>query len=230
MNNTMMIKGAVFDMDGTLINSLMFWDYFWNKFGIRYLSKEGFRPEERVDIAVRTMIIENTAKFIKSEYSLDADENEIREFIGSGLESFYRTVVTVKEGVFEFLDHLKKEGISMCVASATDMKYVRVALDVLGLAPYFQAVMSCADIGVGKDVPDIYLMARDALGFSENEICVYEDSFVAIETAIAAGFRTVGIYDRYNYNQERLKASSDIYIGIDDKISDLIEKTKLLGE
>jgi beta-phosphoglucomutase-like phosphatase (HAD superfamily) len=110
------------------------------------------------------------------------------------------------------------------------MKYVRVALDVLGLAPYFQTVMSCADIGVGKDVPDIYLMARDALGFSENEICVYEDSFVAIETARAAGFRTVGIYDRYNYNQERLRASSDIYIGIDDKISDLIEKTKLLGE
>ena len=83
MNNTMMIKGAVFDMDGTLVNSLMFWDYFWNKFGIKYLSKEGFKPEERVDIAVRTMIIENTAKFIKNEYSLDADENEIREFIGS---------------------------------------------------------------------------------------------------------------------------------------------------
>jgi hypothetical protein len=125
------------------------------------------------------MIIKNTAKFIKNEYSLSVPETEIYEFIGSEIENFYRSVVTVKDGVFEFLDHLKKEGISMCVASATDMKYVRVALEVLGLAPYFPIVMSCADINVGKDVPDIYLMARDALGFSEDEIIDdYMTSFI----------------------------------------------------
>ncbi len=230
MQIKMRIKGAIFDMDGTLINSLTFWEFMWDKIGRRYLNTEGFKPEERIDIAVRTMIIKNTAKFIKSEYSLSAPETEIYEFIGSEIENFYRSVVTVKDGVFEFLDHLKKEGISMCVASATDMKYVRVALEVLGLAPYFPIVMSCADINVGKDVPDIYLMARDALGFSEDEICVYEDSYVAIETARAAGFKTVGIYDKYNYGQERLEASSLIYIGKDDKISDLIEKTQFWSE
>ena len=194
----------------------------WDKIGRRYLNTEGFKPEERVDIAVRTMIIKNTAKFIKSEYSLSAPETEIYDFIGSEIENFYKSAVTVKDGVFEFLDHLKKEGISMCVASATDMKYVRVALEVLGLAPYFPIVMSCADINVGKDVPDIYLMARDALGFSEDEICVYEDSYVAIETAKKAGFKTVGIYDKNNYGQEEMKKISTEYIGEGETLLKLI--------
>ena len=72
--------------------------------------------------------------------------------------------------------------------------------------------MSCADIGAGKDKPDIYIAAKNALGLTAEDICVFEDSYVALETAKNAGFKTVGIFDKNNYGQDRLKAASLIYI------------------
>ena len=82
--------------------------------------------------------------------------------------------------------------------------------------------MSCADLGVGKDQPDIYIKAGEALGFDPSDICVFEDSYVAIETARAIGYKTVGLFDRYNFDQERLKRSSDIYMGDPTDLSALI--------
>ena len=100
----------------------------------------------------------------------------------------------------------------MCVASATDKKYLPIALDACGLTSYFDTVLSCAELGVGKDKPDIYLAALAALGTNASETCVFEDSFVALETAKKAGFHTVGIYDENNFGQERLCQASDLYL------------------
>ena len=77
---------------------------------------------------------------------------------------------------------------------------------------------------MGKDKPDIYLLAQNELGLDISDICVFEDSYVAIETAGKAGFKTVGIYDKFNYGQDRLEASSDIYISESDSIAALVKQ------
>ena len=211
-------------MDGTLINSLTFWNVYWKKIGERFFGTPDFKPEESVDCAVRTKFFREAQAYIKNFYHLDISDEELAEFSAQGVLDFYRTEVTVKEGVFELLEHLKKEGIKLCIASATEKNMVMFALSHLGLAPYFDTVFSCADIGKSKDVPDIYLLARDALGEKESDLCVFEDSFVAIETARKAGFLTVGIYDENNFNQERLAASSDFYIGQGRSLAELVDK------
>jgi beta-phosphoglucomutase-like phosphatase (HAD superfamily) len=83
-------------------------------------------------------------------------------------------------------------------------------------------MLSCVDLGVGKDRPDIYLESAKRLGLEVGEICVFEDSYVALETAKAAGFQTVGIFDENNFRQDRLEAASDIYIAKGADIGDLI--------
>ena len=220
----MNIKGAIFDMDGTLINSLTFWSAYWRKFGEQFFKTPNFKPEESVDCAVRTKIFREAQAYIKNFYQLDVPDEEFSKFSEQGVLDFYRTEVTVKEGVFELLDHFKKEGIKLCIASATEKHVIMFALTHLGLAPYFDTVLSCADIGKSKDSPDIYLLARDALGEKESDLCVFEDSFVAIETARKAGFLTAGIYDENNFNQERLAASSDVYIGQGHSMAELVDK------
>jgi len=102
------------------------------------------------------------------------------------------------------------------------MQYVRIALEKLDLNKYFAAVMSCADIGKGKDKPDIYINAADALGFENGEICVFEDSYVALETAKSIGLKTIGIYDKYNFGQDRLENASMIYLGENRSLAELI--------
>ena len=218
----MTIKGAIFDMDGTLVNSLFYWEIFWKSLGKKYLGKENFAASEDLDKKVRTMTLADAMVCIQEECGISASVEELLDFAYADFARFYREDANVKEGAFEFLDYLKARGIPMCVASATDLKYVKIALEAHGLAPYFDFVISCADIGIGKDQPDIYLLAKEKLGFEAKDLCVFEDSYVALETAKKAGFQTVGIFDRYNFEQERLVAASDIYLGEHHTMEELI--------
>lgn len=218
----MKIKGAIFDMDGTLVDSLSFWDILWGKIGEKYLGRTGFKPSEEIDKNVRTMIFSKAMSYVKDVCGIDASEDELVEFGTSSLADHYRETVGLKEGARELLEDFSKRGIKMCLATATDMQYVRIALEKLDLNKYFTAVMSCADIGKGKDKPDIYLNAVDALGFERDETCVFEDSYVALETAKAIGLKTVGIYDKYNFGQDRLEKASIIYLGENRSLEELI--------
>lgn len=209
----MKIRGAIFDMDGTLIDSLMFWGCLWKKIGETYFGDPAFTPDEAVDRAVRTMIYTDAMRHVRTACGIDADEAEFLAFARSGLESFYRDTATVKPGAAALLSHLKAQGVTLCLASATALKEVRYALTVHGLMDSFTSVLSCADIGAGKDKPDIYLAAMAGMGYAPEEICVFEDSFVALETAKSIGMHTVGIFDRYNFGQDRLAAASEIYLG-----------------
>ncbi len=220
----MKIKSAIFDMDGTLVDSLMFWDIFWQDIGRNYLKQENFKPDEEVDKKIRTMIFSDAMSYIKKYYEIPLDEEKFLAESEKNIENFYITTVKGKEGARELLDYLKSKKIKMCVASATDMKYIEIALESCGLRDYFDTVLSCADIGVGKDQPDIYLKAMKKLGDSAEEICVFEDSYVALETAKKIGFQTVGIYDKYNYEQDRLKKASSIYLHQGQTLRELVEK------
>lgn len=218
----MKIKGAIFDMDGTLVDSLFFWPYFWELLGKTYLNIEGFTPDEEVDKNIRTMIYADTIKYIKDYYRIDADDEALMTFATSGLANFYTQKAVVKEGAVALLEHLKRQSLRLCLASATDLPYVKLALAHFDLMKYFDCVLSCSEIGMGKDRPDIYLLAAEKLGCAPSELCVFEDSFVALETARAAGFQTVGLFDRYSFNQDRLRAASDIYMDETQTLSDLI--------
>lgn len=208
----MQIKAAIFDMDGTLIDSLSYWESFWKSFGKKILGQDDFECDKDFDKRLRTMIFKNVLKELRSFYHLTCSEEELANFSSRNLAEFYRNEATVKEGVKEFLEHLKKSGIRMCVASATEKKYILEALDYHGLLPYFEAVLSCDDIGKGKDQPDIYLLSLEALGVEAKDACVFEDSYVALESAASVGCQTVGIFDPNNYGQDRLKAASNIYL------------------
>ena len=224
MIEKMKIKGAIFDMDGTLVDSLMFWEGFWRAFGKKYKGCDDYVPPKYIDSRVRAMMFADATAWICEELKPDATPQELYEFGNQNLDEHYRNVVTVKAGVFEFLEHLKSRGIKCCVATATEMEFASRALEYHGITKYLDAAISCTDIGVGKDKPDIYLKAGDILGFSEDELCVFEDSYVALETAKNAGFKTVGIFDKYNYCQDRLEAASNFYLGEGHSFTELIEK------
>ena len=208
----MKIKAAIFDMDGTIIDSLFYWESFWRELGKTYLGKESFDYDREVDRRVRTMIFPQAIALIHSFYHLPCTIEELAHFSSGALSDFYEYEAKVKEGTFALFDHLKREGIKICLASATEMKYVKHALRCHKLHDYFDEILSCADIGCGKDKPDIYLAALKALDVAPDEACVFEDSYVALETAKSIGCHTVGIYDPNNYGQDRLAAASDIYI------------------
>ena len=216
------IKYAIFDMDGTLVNSLGYFDYLWAELGKKYLSDPTFKVAGEVDKMIRTKTLKDACVCLRDVYFPGEDANEVFALASRVLEEHYKKRVDTKEGVLDFLKHLKARGVKMCVASATEPRLINYALLRCGLSDFFEFIISCTEVGAGKEKPDVFLEAMKRLGGNLAESCVFEDSFIALETAKRAGFMTVGIYDKGNYNHDRLRAASDIYVKDGALLSDLI--------
>lgn len=218
----MKIKGAIFDMDGTLVNSLTFWEYAWPKLGEKYLGNRNFRPSPEDDKAIRTMTMLLCWEYMIKRYEFPKSAEELANETNDLCEAYYRDVVDVKEGTVELLEYLKSKGIRMCIASATKKYLVEQVVKMHGLDKYIEKVISCADIGKGKDCPDVFIAAAEYLGCEIGETCVFEDSALALSTAKKAGFHTVGIYDKDNYDHDILEANSEVYVGDGEYITKAI--------
>ena len=223
----MKISGAIFDLDGTLVDSLHFWDVYFAEVGQKYLSDPTFIPDPVTLKLMRTATIGAGQTLLHERYGFGRDADELISFAYEKCEYFYRNIVTVKDGVFEFLDYLKANNVKMCIASATEMSLLMIAVERFGFKNYFPRIISCSEVGKGKDQPDVFLYARDYLGTNTSDTCIFEDSVVAIETSVNAGFKTVGIYDDHGLEHEKMRKLSDIYIDKGHTMAELIGKLEL---
>lgn len=219
----MQIKAAIFDMDGTLVDSLGQWDFFWRKLGARFLGDAAFRPSAADEKTVRTMTLDMAMDLVHEKYGIGDSGRQILDIVNEMVDDFYRNHVELKPGARELLEHLYAQGTRMCIASGTEMRFIRITLQRCGLEKYFGAVFSCCDIGKGKDQPDIYLLAQNYLGETAQNIWVFEDSLTAVETVKKLGMKIAAIYDRYNFGQEEMQKIADRYVGAGESLAKLIE-------
>lgn len=218
----MNIKGAIFDMDGTLVDSLFLWEVIWKAFGDKYLNGEPFAPNAADDKAVRTVPLRDAMQIIYDHYGFGNSGEELFRLATDIIRNFYATEATLKTGVRELLAGLQKQGVKMCVASATTSELIEVAMKHSGIYPYFSAIFSCADLGMGKEKPNVYLLAQQHLGTETAETWVFEDSLVALETASKIGMQTVGVFDRCNPYQTEIKAVCTVYVGEGESLAKVL--------
>ena len=218
----MKIKGAIFDMDGTLINSLIVWKDIWAAMADKYLDgKEDF-PGYEIDKKLRTMTLREGMEMIHEEIGIGKDGYELWQFCTDLIEDFYRNRVEMKSGAMEFLKYLHDNNVKMCIASASALDMVEVAATRCELGKYISKLISSCDYGCGKDKPDVYLGALEYLGTTIDETWVFEDSLVALKTAKGIGMPVVGIYDAYNFGHEEMREISDYYIDDGEGLDKLI--------
>ena len=203
-----MIKGAIFDLDGTLLDSMFIWDTI----GEEYLRSLGKEPHEDLKETFMTLTLEEAAEYYREHYGVTLSVKEIVDGVNAMVEQTYRTKVTLKPGISEYLAWLKGNGVRMCVATVTDRYLVEETLERLGVRHYFSEIFTCAEVGFGKDKPIIYQKALEHLGTAKDETYVFEDMLFALNTAKTDGFPTVGIYDRHEAHQDELKELADYYV------------------
>ena len=203
-----MLKGAIFDLDGTLLDSMFIWDTI----GEDYLRTLGKEPHENLKEAFMTLTLEEAAEYYREHYGVTLSVKEIVDGVNAMVEGIYRTKVTPKSGVTDYLRLLKDNVVKMCIATVTDRYLVEETLERLGILHYFSGIFTCAQVGYGKDKPIIYRKALEQLGTPKEDTYVFEDALYALKTARADGFPTVGVYDRHENRQDELKNLADYYI------------------
>lgn len=205
-------SAAIFDMDGTLIDSLLIWDVLWQDLGKRFLTGAVFRPTKLDDKAIRTMTLKDAMALIHDHYNIGDSAQELLHIANDLIATFYATRVQLKPGVMAFLQKMQESGAKMCIATATAPELIKLAMEHCGLTPFFSRVFSCGDLGKGKDEPDIFLAACKHLRVKPQDTWVFEDSLTAIRTASDLGMKTVAVYDRYNFGQEEMQQIATHYI------------------
>ena len=182
-------KFAIFDMDGTLIDSMI----FWKNLASEYLSSKGVKqiPEDILE-RIKPMTMSESATLFQQEFGLSGDpEAEMNAM----MDEHYRNDIPLKSGVREYLQMLHNKGVRMCVASATAEHLIESCLIRLGVRNYFEFLLSCESVGAGKSSPLVYRESARRLNAAPAEIVVYEDALYAVQTAKDAGFYVVAVYD-----------------------------------
>ena len=204
----MRLRGAIFDMDGTLLDSMQVWE----NAGEDYLRTLGCVPEEGVGELMKSMSLQQAALYCRERYALPLSVEEIMAGVNGRVERFYRQEARLKPGALDFLRTLSQRGVRMCLATATDLHLVEAALDRCGVRTYFSALFTCTQVGSGKDEPHIYRAALRHLGTGRADTLVFEDALYAARTAKGDGFVTVGVADAYEKSEGELERLSDCFL------------------
>lgn len=202
-------QGVIFDLDGTLIDSLGMWvevDYL-------YLKSKGKTPKPGLSAVLKTMSMQQTIFYFKNEYEIDDSLEQITEDIYNLAKIAYGNHIPLKEGAMELLDFLKDKNIKMSVATANHRPLAEAAMGRLGISRYISHFLTCDDLGYGKDDPFIFHHMANLMDSPVDKTIVVEDSLHAVQTAKRAGFYVVGVYDSTaHWEQEEIAQTADLYL------------------
>lgn len=204
----MRIRGAIFDVDGTLLDSMFIWDTI----GETYLRSIGYQPKENLNETFKNMSLHQAARYYQTEYGVTQSIDEIMDGVNAMLERYYRFEVPLKPGAAELLERLRQDGVTLCIATATDRHLVEAALDRCGVLSCFGEIFTCNEVGHGKDEPDIFEAALRFLGTRREETLVVDDALYAVRTAKEAGFPVAAVYDSHEKAQDQIRMLADVYL------------------
>ena len=201
---------AVFDLDGTLFDSMPFWnhidEWFLGQLGINEVPADYL-----LDIA--HLGAEETALYTKKRFGLDMEPAEMINMWQGKARDFYRNEVTLKPGVSAYLKKLRDGGVRLAVATASSEDLFLPGMKRTGIDGFFTAVAAVGECERKKGFPDVYQLACRRLGVPDSEAVVFEDIYIAIKGAKDGGFRTVGVYDKTSERDaDLIRSTADLFI------------------
>lgn len=199
------IEGAVFDLDGTLLDS----SWVWEKVDEKFLGDRGFQvPDDYVD-EISPLGAERAAVYTIERFGLNEDKDDIvREWIEMAKKE-YATEIVCKPYAKEFLEELHKLNIKMAVATSSDRELFMKTLEREGILKYFQKIVTVDEVERGKGYPDIYEEAARRIKVNPHKCLVFEDILAGVTGASLGEFNVVAVFDeKSKHNWEKIKSIS----------------------
>jgi HAD superfamily hydrolase (TIGR01509 family) len=209
LENNHHFSAAIFDLDGTLIDSLN----VWTEVDGEFLAKRGFSLQPDYTAAVSAMCFREAAEYTIRRYGFsDTPEELIAEWTRM-VKDEYAHRIPLKPHAREYLDSLRKRGIRLGVATALAPELYGPVLKNNGIFGYFEAFASVGEVTRGKGFPDVYLLVAERLDSDPADCVVFEDVLPGIRGAKAAGMAAIGVYDAHSCVDEKaFRSEADLYI------------------
>lgn len=203
------IEAVIFDLDGSLVDSM----WIWHEIDVEYLGRYGLRVPDDLQHMIEGFSFTETAQYFKERFELPASVDEIRHTWNEMACDKYMHEVPLKPGAASFLDTCRKDGIKLGIATSNSRELVTNVADSHGLHDYFSCIMTGCDVGKGKPAPDIYLAVAEQLAVNPADCLVFEDIVAGILSGKAAGMKVCAVEDEYSlFQTEEKKRLADYYI------------------
>lgn len=213
-----MIKSAIFDADGTLLDSMK----FWMEVSPRFMKSKGKILSKDMERQLFSMSMEQGAELLKKEFGLVESVEELKTEILKMVGEFYNNEVQLKTGAKELLERFKNQKIPMCVASASDKNLLISAFTRLGIIDFFDNIFTCQELKASKSDPLVYNAASNFMGTKPEETVVFEDTLFAMNTAKKAGYHVIAVEDDYSKkDKEEILKLTDLYVQDFTQVKDL---------
>ena len=202
-------KAFIFDLDGTLVDSM----WMWKDIDVEFLSAYGYECPEDLQKSIEGMSFSETAVYFKERFALPLKLEEIKQIWTEMSLEKYRREVSLKHGVREFLQHATKRGIRCGIATSNGREMVDAVIEALQISPYFQVVTTACEVAAGKPEPDIYLKVADTLKVDPADCLVFEDIPAGILAGKRAGMTVCAVEDDFSIGMREEKRSlADYFI------------------
>ena len=185
------MKAAIFDMDGTILDSMP----IWTSFGKAYLDSVGLPTPDGLWTDIRVLSYEETADYFLSHFPLPYTREELMRIWDDFIAERYRSAAVLKDGAKEYIEKLYASGVKIALATATARFIAEEMLETHGVAQYFDLVMTEEDVGVSKNEPTLFLETAKRLGVAPEDCVIFEDSIHAVRGAKKANLTIWGILD-----------------------------------
>lgn len=207
------IKGAIFDFDGTVLDTMEKWD----RAALDYLEKTGIEGDEDLGRELFSLTHRESAEYLIRRYSLDTEADEIMEDINNMMKEYYRTQAEIKPGMDRLLAEMKDSGIVITAATSTDREAFMPALERLDLLKYFSRIYTCTEEGSSKAEPYIFRKAMEFMGTLPEETWLFEDGLYSAVTGKKENMKIAGVWDRTSlHDWDELRKISDVQLCIED--------------
>lgn len=196
-------KGCIFDLDGTLLDSMG----VWRQVDEIFLGKRGLQFTDQYLKAVSVMTLDLAAEYTVNLFNLKENPKDIiQEWLDLARNEFAYHIQPKPYGV-EYVKLLKEKNIPIAVATSCQKELYIPALKRLGIYDIFDIILDSDMTNCSKERPDIFIRTAKMLEIEPKDCLVFEDTVNGVKSAKEAGFVTVGFLDQYQpkFKQDLIK-------------------------
>ena len=185
------MKAIIFDLDGTLVDSMG----YWRSVSRDFMKTKGIDIEDEVQHKMTTMNLDASLRYLKDYYNLEESFEELMRDFSRTVEDFYRNKVETKEGCLEILEYFKDQGMKVVIGTSTAAHFANIVIEKYGIDKFIDGLYTADSVGHLKAEEKFYTSIVEELGERPEDVFLVDDSYLALRTGKKAGLEVIGIYD-----------------------------------